>query len=114
LETCYPGITGDIEMVDVATPLTTERYTGNWQGSIMGWNSWSPQIAELRPGMTSTLPGLEDFHMVGQWAQPGGGLPGVAPVARDLIQILYARDGKPFVTDIPNTPFRSNKDEPAN
>jgi len=33
-ETHYPGIRNKVEMVDVATPLTYERYTGNWKGPI--------------------------------------------------------------------------------
>jgi phytoene dehydrogenase-like protein len=37
LEKFYPGIKADIEYVDVATPLSYERYTGNWQGSNCGW-----------------------------------------------------------------------------
>ena len=102
LESRYPGITGDIEVVDVATPLTTERYTGNWQGSIQGWNPFGPRMAELmQTGMSKTLPALEDFFMIGQWVEPGGGLPGVGPSGRNLIQILCHRDGKPFVTKMP-------------
>jgi phytoene dehydrogenase-like protein len=102
LERHYPGITADIEVVDVATPLTTEEYTGNWQGSIMGWFPFGPKAAAvMQHGMSKTLPGLEDFYMIGQWVQPLGGVPGVAPTGRHLIQILCARDGKPFVTDIP-------------
>ncbi len=30
-------VAGQVKAVDVATPLTTERYTGNWQGSVEGW-----------------------------------------------------------------------------
>ena len=37
LEKLYPGLRGDIEVVDEATPLSYERYTGNWQGSSVGW-----------------------------------------------------------------------------
>ena len=37
LEQRFPGIAEQVEMVDVATPLTFERYTGNWQGSFEGW-----------------------------------------------------------------------------
>ncbi len=37
LEKVYPGIREQIEVVDVATPLSYERYTGNWQGSRCGW-----------------------------------------------------------------------------
>jgi phytoene dehydrogenase-like protein len=96
LECHYPGITADVEAVDVATPLTTERYTGNWRGSIEGWMFSSMQIQ-----MSKSLPGLDDFYMAGQWVEPGGGLPGVAPSGRKLIQILCHRDGKRFVTSVP-------------
>jgi len=37
LEQFYPGIKGDIEVMDVATPLSYERFTGNWQGASCGW-----------------------------------------------------------------------------
>jgi phytoene dehydrogenase-like protein len=36
LEDILPGIRDDIEIADVATPVTWERYTGNWQGSYEG------------------------------------------------------------------------------
>ena len=103
LESRYPGITGDIEVIDVATPLTTERYTGNWQGSIKGWLPLTTNGDNLmQQGMSKTLPGLEDFYMIGQWVEPGGGLPGVAPSGRNVVQLLCHRDGKPFVTTTPD------------
>ncbi|MRR24542.1 NAD(P)/FAD-dependent oxidoreductase, partial [bacterium] len=37
LEQRFPGITDQVEVTDVATPLTFERYTGNWKGSFEGW-----------------------------------------------------------------------------
>ena len=49
-------------------------------------------------GMRKTLPGLANFFMVGQWVVPGGGLPGVTPPARALVQRLCKQDGKAFVT----------------
>jgi hypothetical protein len=36
LEKKLPGIKGQIEETDIATPVTWERYTGNWQGSYEG------------------------------------------------------------------------------
>jgi phytoene dehydrogenase-like protein len=48
--------------------------------------------------MRQTLPGLDGCYMTGQWVVPGGGLPGVAPAARALIQRLCKQDGKRFVT----------------
>jgi phytoene dehydrogenase-like protein len=98
LEATYPGITGAIEAIDVATPLTTERYTGNYKGSIQGWGI-SPETTSK--GMKRTLPGLENFYMAGQWVSVGGGLPGVAPSGRDAIRIICHDDGKKFVTGLP-------------
>ena len=37
LESVYPGIREKIEVIDVATPLTTVRYTGNYRASYEGW-----------------------------------------------------------------------------
>ena len=37
LEQRFPGISSQVEMTDVATPVTFERYTGNWKGSFEGW-----------------------------------------------------------------------------
>ena len=72
LDQRFPGLSNDVEMSDVATPATWHRYTGNWRGSFEGWLP-SPRTLSLR--MSKTLPGLYDFYMIGQWVQPGGGLP---------------------------------------
>jgi phytoene dehydrogenase-like protein len=37
LDRRFPGLATKVEMRDVATPMTWERYTGNWQGSFQGW-----------------------------------------------------------------------------
>ncbi len=68
----FPAAKDKIEVVDVATPATVVRYTGNWRGSMEGW------ILTPKTGMKSlpsVLPGLSGFYMAGQWTQPGGGLP---------------------------------------
>jgi phytoene dehydrogenase-like protein len=102
LEKSYPGITGQIEAIDVATPLTTERYTGNWQGSIEGWLITRKTIKMMfGKGMDKTLPGLKNFYMAGQWVEPGGGVPTAAISGRNVIQILCKRDHRRFVTQTP-------------
>jgi len=93
LEEFYPGISADIEMTDVATPLTFERYTGNWRGSYEGWRL-TPRATTTR--VRKTLPGLKNFYMIGQWVQPGGGIPNAVSSGRDLAWILCSRDGKAF------------------
>jgi phytoene dehydrogenase-like protein len=97
----FPGLARDVEALDVATPMTWERITGNWRGAYEGWLPTRGTIAmSLRGGMRSTLPGLDRFFMTGQWTKPGGGLPGVAPAARGLIQTICKRDKRPFVTSV--------------
>jgi phytoene dehydrogenase-like protein len=91
----------EVEMMNVATPLTVERYTGNWQGL----QAWLPKGSFIDPmlgeGISRTLPGLESFYMAGQWAGASVGLPGAAASGRKLVQMLCERDGKPFKTTVP-------------
>lgn len=89
----FPEIAGKVEMADVATPVTFERYTGNWQGSFEGW---LPTPKDMMKGMSKTLPGLSDFYMAGQWVSPGGGLPSGVMTGRAVVQMLCKRDGKKF------------------
>jgi phytoene dehydrogenase-like protein len=93
LEERFPGIGPQVEMSDVATPLTFERYTGNWQGGMEGW-MMTP--ASLRLRMKRTVPGLKNFRMIGQWVSPGGGLPPAGADGRHLAMILCKRDGIEF------------------
>lgn len=103
LEKRLPGLTQQVEMVDVATPLTFEHYTGNWQGSFEGWLLTPAQMQNMLTGksMRKTLPGLKNFYMVGQWVEPGGGLPGGLTSGRSLIKTLCQQARKPFVTTTP-------------
>nr|KXH74230.1 MAG: hypothetical protein AM325_06445 [Candidatus Thorarchaeota archaeon SMTZ1-45] len=97
LEDQYPGITSQVEMIDVATPYTSWRYTLNDRGSPMGWMITKKTIMELIP---RTLPGLENFYMAGQWVLPGGGVPGCIYTGRNVVQILCKRDNEKFKTRI--------------
>ncbi len=102
LDLRIPGLADAVRVVDVATPLTTVRYTGNWRGSVEGWMfSHEVMAMMMKGGMRKTLPGLDRFHMVGQWVEPGGGLPPSAKCGRDLVQNLCHRDGRKFVTTTP-------------
>jgi phytoene dehydrogenase-like protein len=103
LETRFPGITDQVEVVDVATPLTYERYTGNWQGSEMGWlaTTTTMMMAMRGKGVDKTLPGLESFYMAGQWVEPGGGLPPAAMSGRNVIRTICKQDKRRFTATVP-------------
>ena len=95
LETSYPGIKSQIEVTDVATPITSWRYTLNDKGSPMGWLMTKNTLTELIP---RTLPGLKNFYMAGHWVLPGGGVPGSIYTGRNVLQIICKKDGKEFMT----------------
>jgi phytoene dehydrogenase-like protein len=98
LDQRFPGLADQVEMRDVATPMTWERYTGNWRASFEGW---LPTTKTLGMRMSKTLPGLRNFYMAGQWVEPGGGLPPAAISGRNVIQIICKKDERPFVTMTP-------------
>ncbi len=98
LERRIPGIRDKVEMRDVATPTTWERFTGNWRGSYEGW---LPSGKNLMMQMKKTLPGLDRFHMIGHWTTPGGGLPPAVSGGRHVIQLICKGDGKRFVATEP-------------
>jgi phytoene dehydrogenase-like protein len=99
LDNRFPGLANQIEMIDVATPVTYFRYTGNWQGTFEGWVP-TPNVPPTFI-MKKTLQGLDDFYMVGQWVMPGGGLPSGVLSGRLVTQMLCKKDGKKFLTSKP-------------
>jgi phytoene dehydrogenase-like protein len=98
LDKRFPGLKDQVEMTDVATPITFERYTGNWRGSFEGFLI-TPENAMAR--MKNTLPGLENFYMCGQWVQPGGGLPTAVQSARSTLQQICKKRHLKFKTSVP-------------
>ena len=104
LDQRFPGLAQDVEALDVATPMTWERITGNWRGAYEAWlPTRANLLASLRGGIRTTVPGLERFFMTGQWVS-GGGLPVVAPSARSLVQAICTRDKRPFMTSVATHP----------
>ncbi|NPU99835.1 MAG: NAD(P)/FAD-dependent oxidoreductase [Brevinematales bacterium] len=82
-----------VEVVDVATPETIIRYTGNWQGSYEGW---LPDKNTMMKQLPSKLPGLANFYMLGQWVSPGGGLPPAGMNGRKLAQAICKKEKQKF------------------
>lgn len=93
LERRFAGLSRQVEVVDVATPYTTWRYTLNHRGAWEGWMI-TPQVFSAT--IERTLPGLDDFYMAGQWVMAGGGVPPVLYAGQHVAQLLCRRDGKTF------------------
>jgi phytoene desaturase len=92
LEKHYPGLSGQVEMTDVATPATIWRYTRNHRGAYM---AWLPTPKFFRTPLPRTLKGLADFYMAGQWVVGGGVIPCLYS-GRQAVQLLCRADKKPF------------------
>ena len=95
LERRWPGFRAQVEVVDVATPATYVRYTGNWQGSPDGWYV---TVDNMRTSPLRTLPGLSGFWMAGQWTAPFTGTVMAALTGRQVVQLLCRQDRRRFTT----------------
>ncbi len=100
LDRKFPGFAGKVEMTDVTTPLTYEKYTGNWKGSFMTWVS-TPRNSRMIQNIPKQIKGLKNFYMSGMWLMSPGGIPSAVKTARDVIQLVCRRDGRKFITTKP-------------
>lgn len=101
LEKRLPGFKAALEVIDVATPLTYERYTGNWQGAFAGWGMSHRKMKYMMgKGMPKTLPGLANFYMCGQWVEPGGNVELSCASGRDVIKDMCQDLGLGFRTRV--------------
>jgi phytoene dehydrogenase-like protein len=100
LDTRYSGLRAAVEVVDVATPVTYERYTGNWRGAFAGWAMTTRKMSMMMGiGMDKTLPGLDHFYMAGQWVEPGGNVELSCASGRDVVKDICREINRPFVPD---------------
>lgn len=97
LETRFPGFGSEIEIIDVSTSLTSEHYTANFRG-LQAWMPKKGLTKVLQKGLSRTLPGLDNFYMVGQWSMATIGLSTAALSSRKTIQMICKRDRKRFIT----------------
>ena len=94
LERRFPGLSAQVEVADVATPISTRRFTGVGPGFGFSVAEFLGSIV-LGQNAGRTLPGLKNFYMVGQWAGSPG-VPMVAAMGRELVRDLCKRDGRKF------------------
>jgi phytoene dehydrogenase-like protein len=86
---------GQVEVVDVATPLTYERYCGNWKGS------WMTMISSDLKFKTypSVINGLSGIYFAGHRMMPPGGLPPALMSGRMAVLYLCRDTGTTFVSE---------------
>jgi phytoene dehydrogenase-like protein len=99
LEGHFPGIKDQVEVVDVTTLMTWERFMGGTQGWFNLPNRKMEFISKDDPRdrkFTTTLPGLSNFYFVGVWASAMGSLFDNAKSGRTIIRRLCRKDGREF------------------
>lgn len=83
--------------MDVATPLTRERYTGNFMGAMQARKPNRNMIKALAQGRPHyAYQGINGFYMAGQWVEAWGGITTAALSGRKAIQTMCKKDGKEF------------------
>ncbi|MEV8631696.1 NAD(P)/FAD-dependent oxidoreductase [Streptosporangium sp. NPDC051023] len=105
LERRFPGIKDAIAVRDVSTPLTQVRYTGNYDGTVLGWQPFvesGETLEELVKKHGPGLPGLENFYQSGVWATTGG-LIRAAAAGRHVMQFVCRDDRKTFTASVDET-----------
>jgi len=90
-----PETDGKIEVCDVATPLTYERYCANWRGSWM--TQMTPEMkVKTYPAI---IDGLSGVYFAGHRMMPPGGLPTAIMTARTAIQHLCRDTDTLFISE---------------
>jgi phytoene dehydrogenase-like protein len=99
LEKRFPGFRKQVEAVDVVTPVSVEHWTGGYRGFAQPWPPPKELAKEInKKGVSKTLPGLQNFYMVGQWAGGTFGISTVCLMGRNLVGELCKKDHKTFKT----------------
>lgn len=84
----------DIVLIDVATPLTYNRYTNAYRGSYMSFITTNKTKGLMRKGLVK---GLNNFVMAGQWMMSPGGLPIALFTGKHAAMRIAKMDKKKFV-----------------
>jgi len=95
IEKQIPEIAGKVEVCDIATPLTYERYCDTWKGS---WMTDLTSGLSLNP-YPPKIDNLQGVYFSGQRMMPPGGLPPALLTARIAVQHLCRDTGTVFVSE---------------
>lgn len=91
----FPELRGRLELLDVATPRTYQRYCNAWRGAFM---AFFPSVQGKMMEHNGRIKGLNNFVLSGQWLQPPGGLPIALTTGRNSIMRLCRQLRKPFTS----------------
>src|SRR5262249_46239976 len=90
LRQILPGIDDHIVVCLAATAMTSQRFTGNHEGAMLGWEM-SPD--QLGAGRLPFHTPIRNLYLTGHWTQPGGGItPVIISAQRVAKAVLSGKD----------------------
>lgn len=90
----YPDIADKMEVIDVITPCTYERYLNSRHGCFQAFIHTAKGSSIMHNGK---IKGLKNFLLCGQWLIQSGGLPPAVMSGRFTAQRICKMDKKKFV-----------------
>ncbi|SFC12506.1 phytoene desaturase family protein [Butyrivibrio sp. YAB3001] len=85
---------GKVEMVDVTTPLTYERYCGAYKGAYMAFMLTKETNKVSHSGV---IEGIDNMFIAGQWLSALGGLPDALVSGKSAIMRICSKENLEFV-----------------
>lgn len=89
LEAHFPELIGKITLLDVATPMTYNRYTGAYHGAWMSFMLTPGSKSMMHSGKIKSL---KNCYLTGQWMEPPGGLPVAVTTGKFTVQRICKRE----------------------
>ncbi len=96
LERQFPGISDQVEVVDVPTLLTWEHFMGGYHGFANMPNKPINMMASFFGKGNMTVPGLSDFYFAGVWATSAGATFINALSGKKAVQSICKKERIPF------------------
>jgi len=84
-----PELRAHIELIDIATPLTHQRYTGNKDGTIMGARATREN---MRGKVARYHTPVDNLLVSGHWAEYGGGVPVAVRAGANSAMLVLRRE----------------------
>ncbi len=91
VEARYPELAGSLAVIDVATPMTYERYCNAFHGAWMSF-TFTPRSRGIRHN--GRVEGIKNLVLAGQWMDPPGGLPAAVTQGKFAIRRIEAMERK--------------------
>ena len=89
IERRFPTLEGDLELLDVVTPVTYHRYCNSGYGGYMSFSWTSSNNMLMHNGR---FKGIKNLFVAGQWVQMPGGLPLALATGKYAVQNILKKE----------------------